>query len=114
MIVLLHGWPGDPEDWRAVVPLLDDEVMVPELLWHPEPSAATLADRVAALIDEPAVVGGYDVGSRVAQALARVASGAGPGARARAAAARGRRPRAGRPARSSGTSRSTGSSWPSS
>ena len=71
MIVLLHGWPGDPEDWRAVVPLLGEEVVAPELLWHPEPSAATLADRVADLIDEPAVVAGYDVGSRVAQTLAR-------------------------------------------
>jgi pimeloyl-ACP methyl ester carboxylesterase len=71
VIVLLHGWPGDPEDWSAVVPLLDHEVTVPELLWHPEPSAATLADLVAHHLDEPAVVAGYDVGSRVAQALAR-------------------------------------------
>ena len=44
---------------------------MPELLWHPEPSAETIAERVAAEIGEPAVVGGYDVGSRVAQALAR-------------------------------------------
>ena len=44
---------------------------MPELLWHPEPSAETIAERVAAVIGEPAVVGGYDVGSRVAQALAR-------------------------------------------
>ena len=73
MIVLLHGWPGDPEDWREVIPLLDEEPVVPELLWHPDVSAATLADRVAGLIDEPAVVGGYDVGSRVAQTLARTA-----------------------------------------
>ena len=71
MIVLLHGWPGDPGDWRAVTPLLDEEPVVPELLWHPDVSAQTLADRVAELIDEPAVVGGYDVGSRVAQTLAR-------------------------------------------
>jgi pimeloyl-ACP methyl ester carboxylesterase len=72
MIVLLHGWPGDPGDWRAVAPQFDD-VVVPELLWHDDVSAATLARRVADLIDEPAVVGGYDVGSRVAQALARTA-----------------------------------------
>ena len=72
MIVLLHGWPGDPCDWRAVAPLVGDAV-VPELLWHSDVSAATLADRVAELIDEPAVVGGYDVGSRVAQTLARTA-----------------------------------------
>ena len=70
-VVLLHGWPGDPGDWRAVRPLLGEEPVVPELLWHPDVSAQTLADRVADLIDEPAVVGGYDVGSRVAQSLAR-------------------------------------------
>jgi pimeloyl-ACP methyl ester carboxylesterase len=70
VIVLLHGWPGDPEDWREVIPLLDEEPVVPELLWHPDVSAATLAQRVADLIDEPAVIGGYDVGSRVAQAVA--------------------------------------------
>ena len=71
MILLLHGWPGDPEDWSAVVSRLGGEAVVPELLWDPEPSAETLADRLAAEIDEPAVVAGYDVGSRVAQALAR-------------------------------------------
>ena len=70
MIVLLHGWPGDPEDWREVVPLLDEEPVVPELLWHDDVSAASLAQRVADLIDEPAVIAGYDVGSRVAQAVA--------------------------------------------
>jgi pimeloyl-ACP methyl ester carboxylesterase len=70
VIVLLHGWPGDPEDWREVVARLGD-VRVPELLWHDEVSAVTLAEHVAADINEPAVVGGYDVGSRVAQALAR-------------------------------------------
>jgi pimeloyl-ACP methyl ester carboxylesterase len=69
VIVLLHGWPGDPEDWREVVPLLDEEPVVPELLWQPEVSAAALARHVADLIDEPAVIGGYDVGSRVAQAV---------------------------------------------
>jgi pimeloyl-ACP methyl ester carboxylesterase len=70
-VVLLHGWPGDPGDWRAVIPLLDAKPVVPELLWHPDVSAQTLADRVAGVIDEPAVVGGYDVGSRVAQSRAR-------------------------------------------
>jgi pimeloyl-ACP methyl ester carboxylesterase len=70
VIVLLHGWPGDPEDWREVVALLDEEPVVPELLWQPDVSAAALARHVADLIDEPAVIGGYDVGSRVAQAVA--------------------------------------------
>jgi pimeloyl-ACP methyl ester carboxylesterase len=67
MIVLLHGWPGDPEDWSAV----GVDAVVPELLWRDDVSAATLADYVAELIDDPAVVGGYDIGSRVAQTLAR-------------------------------------------
>ncbi len=52
MIVLLHGWPGDPEDWREVIPLLDEEPVVPELLWHPDVSAATLAARVAAAMPD--------------------------------------------------------------
>jgi pimeloyl-ACP methyl ester carboxylesterase len=69
VIVLLHGWPGDPEDWREVIALLNEEPVVPELLWQPDVSAKTLAQRVADLIDEPAVIGGYDVGSRVAQAV---------------------------------------------
>jgi pimeloyl-ACP methyl ester carboxylesterase len=73
-VLLLHGWPGDPADWRAVVPLLDGaEVEAPELLWHPEPSAATLARQLIPQIGEPVVLGGYDVGSRVAQAIAREA-----------------------------------------
>lgn len=67
MIVLLHGWPGDPDDWRAV----GLDAVVPELLWRDDVSAAALAEHVAGLIDEPAVVAGYDVGSRVAQTLAR-------------------------------------------
>jgi pimeloyl-ACP methyl ester carboxylesterase len=73
-VVLLHGWPGDSSDWRAVVPLLDGvDVVAPDLLWHHDVSAATLARRVATLIDEPALLAGYDVGSRVAQTVARTA-----------------------------------------
>ena len=31
-IVLLHGWPGDRQDYRAVVPLLEGRrVLVPDL-----------------------------------------------------------------------------------
>jgi pimeloyl-ACP methyl ester carboxylesterase len=69
VIVLLHGWPGDPGDWDAVAPLLDEEPVVPELLWNDDVSAPALAQKVADLIDEPAVIAGYDVGSRVAQAV---------------------------------------------
>ena len=89
-VVLLHGWPGDRGDWRAVAALLGDglDVVVPDLRGFGESDkhdrdpavtygAAAQADSVLALMRElalgPAVVAGYDVGSRVAQELARVA-----------------------------------------
>lgn len=86
-VVLLHGWPGMRTDYRALVPLLGGfDVVVPDLRGFGESdkhvadpaeqySAVPQARSVAALIEElglgPAVVVGYDVGSRVAQALAR-------------------------------------------
>jgi pimeloyl-ACP methyl ester carboxylesterase len=87
-VVLLHGWPGDRMDYRDVAPLLVDvaSVVVPDLRGfgqsdkHPRPppeaySADAQARSVVGLIDElglePAVVVGYDVGSRVAQTVAR-------------------------------------------
>jgi pimeloyl-ACP methyl ester carboxylesterase len=86
-VVLLHGWPGDRTDYRAVIPLLRGcDVVAPDLRGfgesdkHPaDPTtqydAAAQARSVAALIaelglDRP-VVFGYDIGSRVAQALAQ-------------------------------------------
>jgi pimeloyl-ACP methyl ester carboxylesterase len=91
-VVLLHGWPGDHQDWRAVVPLLQAEgratVVVPDLrgFGASDASASEDADAYAAagqaasvlgLIGElglgPVVVAGYDVGSRVAQQMAREA-----------------------------------------
>ena len=85
--VLLHGWPGMRTDHRALVPQLDGfDVVVPDLRGFGESdkhvadpaeqySAAAQARSVAGLIDElglqPVIVAGYDVGSRVAQALAR-------------------------------------------
>jgi pimeloyl-ACP methyl ester carboxylesterase len=81
-VVLLHGWPGDRTDWRAVVPRLDGtEVLVPDLLGFgasgraDDYSAAAQAQAVLALIEglEPVTIAGYDVGSRVAQAIARSA-----------------------------------------
>jgi pimeloyl-ACP methyl ester carboxylesterase len=86
-VVLLHGWPGDRTDYRELIPLLDGcEVVAPDLRGfgesdkHPadpavQYTAAAQARSVAELItelglDRP-VVFGYDVGSRVAQALAR-------------------------------------------
>ena len=94
-VVLLHGWPGDRQDWRAVVPLLEAEgratVLVPDLRGlgdsdkHPaDPTdayaAAGQSASVRGLMREldigparPAVLAGYDVGSRVAQQIAREA-----------------------------------------
>jgi pimeloyl-ACP methyl ester carboxylesterase len=86
-VVLLHGWPGDHGDWREVVDLLSDaaDVVAPDLRGfgasdkHPrEPAefaAPAQATSVLALISELGlqrpVIAGYDVGSRVAQHIAR-------------------------------------------
>ena len=85
-VVLLHGWPGDRTDYRALVPLLRGcEVVAPDLrgfgasgkhLADPtaQYDATAQARSVAALITdlglERPVVAGYDIGSRIAQALA--------------------------------------------
>jgi pimeloyl-ACP methyl ester carboxylesterase len=88
--VLLHGWPGDRTDYRALAPVLGDgvEVIVPDLRGFGESdkhavdprdgySAAAQARSVVALIDElglgPVVLAGYDIGSRIAQTVARAA-----------------------------------------
>ena len=87
-VLLLHGWPGDRTDYRAVVPQVSAaaEVIVPDLRGfgesdrHPaEPvsqyAAAAQARSVIALIEElelgRPVLAGYDIGSRIAQAVAR-------------------------------------------
>ena len=87
-VVLLHGWPGDHTDYEDVVPLLtaDFDVVVPDLRGfgesdkHPEPPAIAYgadaqARSVAGLIGElglaAPLVAGYDIGSRIAQTLAR-------------------------------------------
>ncbi len=87
-VVLLHGWPGDRTDYRDVVPLVSAaaEAVVPDLRGFggsdkhqpADPSqytAAAQARSVAALIGELGltrpVIAGYDIGSRIAQALAR-------------------------------------------
>jgi pimeloyl-ACP methyl ester carboxylesterase len=89
-VVLLHGWPGDRTDYQAVVPLLQGQadVVVPDLRGfgasdkHPAPpadayAAAAQARSVLGLLDElglrAPVLAGYDIGSRIAQAVARVA-----------------------------------------
>jgi pimeloyl-ACP methyl ester carboxylesterase len=89
-VLLLHGWPGTRADFRALVPLLVDamEVVVPDLRGFGESdkhavepevgySAAAQARSVVGLIDElglgDVVLAGYDIGSRIAQAVARAA-----------------------------------------
>ena len=86
-VLLLHGWPGDRADFREVTPLLAGaaEVITPDLRGFGESdkhqadpaaqySAAAQARSVAVLIEELGLVGpviaGYDIGSRIAQALA--------------------------------------------
>ncbi len=86
-VLLLHGWPGDRTDFREVAPLVAGaaEVITPDLRGfgasdkhQADPaaqySAAAQARSVAALIEELGLAGpviaGYDIGSRIAQALA--------------------------------------------
>jgi pimeloyl-ACP methyl ester carboxylesterase len=87
-VVLLHGWPGHRRDYRLVAADLASvaDVVVPDLRGFGESdkhlvdprqfySADAQARSVAALIDElgldRVVLGGYDIGSRIAQTLAR-------------------------------------------
>lgn len=86
--VLLHGWPGARQDYRDVLPLLAEhaDVVLPDLRGfgdsdrHGRPpkeaySAEAQAASVLGLIedlelDAPVLVG-YDIGSRIAQRIAR-------------------------------------------
>jgi pimeloyl-ACP methyl ester carboxylesterase len=87
-VVLLHGWPGDRTDYRDVVPLVAAvaDVVVPDLRGFGESdkhqadparqyAAGAQARSVATLITELGlsrpVIAGYDIGSRIAQAVAR-------------------------------------------
>jgi pimeloyl-ACP methyl ester carboxylesterase len=86
-VLLLHGWPGDRTDYREVVPLVSAvaDVVVPDMRGfgesdkEPAPvseySAAAQARGIAGLIAELGlrrpVIAGYDIGSRIAQAIAR-------------------------------------------
>jgi pimeloyl-ACP methyl ester carboxylesterase len=88
-VVLLHGWPGNRHDYRRVVPLLTDvaDVIVPDLRGFGGSdkhavdvrhfySASAQAASVVGLINElglsHVVLVGYDIGSRVAQSVARM------------------------------------------
>ncbi len=86
--ILLHGWPGDRHDYRDVIELLGPRVdtVVPDLRGFGQSDkhaadplraydAAAQARSIIGLMEEleldRPVLGGYDVGSRVAQSLAR-------------------------------------------
>lgn len=88
-VVLLHGWPGNRHDYRLVVPMLGDvaDVIVPDLRGFGGSDkhavavqhfygATAQAGSVVGLIKElglsNVVIAGYDVGSRVAQSVARM------------------------------------------
>ena len=96
-VLLLHGWPGERGDYREIVPRLAGlDVIVPDLRGFGESdkhledpataySAAAQARSVIALIEElhldGLVIAGYDIGSRIAQAVAALISSANmPGA----------------------------------
>lgn len=85
-VLVLHGWPGDRDDFAAVTELLMGraaDVVRPDLRGFGDSDKHTGGDYSAAgqvasvlgLLDElgieQAVVAGYDVGSRVGQSLAR-------------------------------------------
>ncbi|MGW7679532.1 alpha/beta fold hydrolase [Kribbella sp. NPDC054772] len=87
-VVLLHGWPGDRTDNRRLAPLLVErgcDVVVPDLRGlgssigsAPDPAqygADAQARSVVALMEELGldrpVLAGYDIGSRIAQRIAR-------------------------------------------
>ena len=87
-VLLLHGWPGDRTDYRALAPLLAGyaEILVPDLRGfgqsdkhaaQPEAaySGAAQARSIVGLIEElelgPTLIAGYDVGSFVAQTVAQ-------------------------------------------
>jgi pimeloyl-ACP methyl ester carboxylesterase len=88
-VVLLHGWPGERGDYRLVAPALAQvaDVVVPDLRGFGEsdrPAAgpdeyagAAQARSVLGLIEEldlqQVVLAGYDIGSRIAQVVAREA-----------------------------------------
>jgi pimeloyl-ACP methyl ester carboxylesterase len=88
-VVLLHGWPGNRLDYRRVVPILGQvaDIIVPDLRGFGGSdkhevavrhfySATAQASSIVGLIKELSlsnvVIAGYDVGSRVAQSVARM------------------------------------------
>lgn len=86
--ILLHGWPGDSTDYRRVIPLLrhsfriiapdlrgfgesDRHLLNPDIHYSPTAQARSIAGLIDELGLQHPVIAGYDVGSRIAQTLAR-------------------------------------------
>src|SRR6201996_2815076 len=88
-VILLHGWPGDRTDYRALGPALAlgsaCEVIVPDLRgfgesdkhavdpasqYSPSAQARSVAGLIRELGLDRVLLAGYDVGSRVAQTVA--------------------------------------------
>ena len=86
-VVLLHGWPGDRTDYRELVPMLggctvvrpdlrgfgesDKPAADPAAQYSGPAQARSIAGLITELGLERPVVVGYDIGSRIAQSLAR-------------------------------------------
>jgi pimeloyl-ACP methyl ester carboxylesterase len=87
-VVLLHGWPGDRTDYRHVASLVAGvaDVVVPDLRgfgesdkheadprmqYHAVAQARSIAGLIGELGLQRPVIAGYDIGSRIAQAIAR-------------------------------------------
>src|SRR3954469_8421354 len=80
VIALLHGLGGAASNWTAVAPALAGRarVVVPELPGHggssalpaPVPTLDAYADRIAGILEAPAVVAGHSMGGLVALRLA--------------------------------------------
>ena len=88
-VVLLHGWPGDRTDYRVLGPALalgsGCDVVVPDLRgfgqsdkhradpagqYSPSAQARSVAGLIRELALDRVLLAGYDVGSRIAQAVA--------------------------------------------
>jgi pimeloyl-ACP methyl ester carboxylesterase len=88
-VILLHGWPGDRTDYRVLGPALalgsSCDVIVPDLRgfgesdkpaadpaeqYSPSAQARSVAGLIRELDLDLVLLAGYDVGSRVAQAVA--------------------------------------------
>jgi len=87
-VLLLHGWPGDRADYREVVPSVSQaaDVIVPDLRgfgesdkhvadpareYNADAQARSIAGLIGELGLEQVVLAGYDIGRRIAQAIAR-------------------------------------------